>query len=468
MNSVSGIGSLSSSQISALNRLNELSSAIAVNSQRLSTLKRINTAKDDPAGLVASSILQRELTAAETASKNVTRASAMIGTADSSLGEIVGQLQEARALALQSAGGGLTAAEDAANQIELDIIINQINNLAGVEFGGKRLFDGSSSYRAQGVDPDDFVAVTVLEKSTDDDVTVDVEITAQATQATDSFSGVISADTTITVEGPDGSAVISLDNGASHADIVDAFNAVAHLTGIDAVEDVGNSEVDLTTAAYGSDAEINITVIEGSFTTDGGNSVAGTDAEATINGQSVTADGTTFNVSTGGTQLEIIVDASANGSLTSFQAVGEGLSFAVGTSAASTMRVGIPMINTARLGGVDGNLHDLLSGNSADLLGGNGVKAVRILDDALEQVTLAQGRIGAFEKNGLEPAGRLLDSQMEHLSAALSSVQDANVAVETALLANNQLMQQTTLQALSISNLQRQSVLNLLQSSSLF
>ncbi len=151
MASISGINSLSSSQIRAINRLQELGTAIATNSQRLSTFKRINSAKDDPAGLVAATSLQRELTAAETASKNVTRASAIVSTADSSIGQIVDQLQEARTLILQSAGGGQTAAEVAANQIEVDVISNNINSLSQVEFGGKRVVDRPSRFRRPGV-----------------------------------------------------------------------------------------------------------------------------------------------------------------------------------------------------------------------------------------------------------------------------------------------------------------------------
>ena len=465
MASISGINSLSSSQIRAINRLQELGTAIATNSQRLSTFKRINSAKDDPAGLVAATSLQRELTAAETASKNVTRASAIVSTADSSIGQIVDQLQEARTLILQSAGGGQTAAEVAANQIEVDVIINNINSLSQVEFGGKRLLDGSSSFRAQGVDTTEYSSVNVLSKTTADDVTVNVEVTTQATQATDTFSGTIAADTTFTIEGPEGSAVVSLSNGATDADITTAINSVAYLTGVDAVENGGN--VDLATGDYGTAAEITITVSEGAFTTDVGNSADGTDAVATINGESVTGDGTKFNVSTSNTQLEITVDPTANGTLTSFVASGEGLVFTTGTNVASALRIGMPNLNAARLGGASGKVSDILSGNDADLIGGNSLTALRVIDDAISQATLSQATVGAFNKNALGSASRVLNSQTTNLTSALSAIQDTNVAVETALLTNNQLMQQATLQALSISSLQDQSVLSLLQSTAI-
>ena len=57
----SSVIGLSSEQLGVLNRLRELSDAIAQNTKRLTTLKRINSAKDDPAGLVQASLLERDL-----------------------------------------------------------------------------------------------------------------------------------------------------------------------------------------------------------------------------------------------------------------------------------------------------------------------------------------------------------------------------------------------------------------------
>ena len=58
----------------------------------------------------------------------------------------------------------------------------------------------------------------------------------------------------------------------------------------------------------------------------------------------------------------------------------------------------------------------------------------------------------------------MLGSQIVNLSAALSAVRDTDIALETALLSNNQLLQQSTLLSLSITNFQNQDVLNLLKS----
>ena len=100
MSRISGISALSSGQISALNRLHELSNAIAQNTKRLTTLKRINSAKDDPSGLIQVSLLESELVSAESALEGITRANALLSTADSAASQMLAQLQEARGLAV--------------------------------------------------------------------------------------------------------------------------------------------------------------------------------------------------------------------------------------------------------------------------------------------------------------------------------------------------------------------------------
>src|SRR5690606_21736352 len=59
MGRIGGIGSLSSGQLSALFRIRQIGAAIEQNTQRLSTLKRINSAKDDPAGLISATLLRQ-------------------------------------------------------------------------------------------------------------------------------------------------------------------------------------------------------------------------------------------------------------------------------------------------------------------------------------------------------------------------------------------------------------------------
>lgn len=462
MSRIGSIGTLGIEQLRAINRLTQLGKEIAKNQQRLSTLRRINSAKDDPSGLIQASLLETELKAAEQASKSVTRASALLSTADSTAGEILTQLQEARTLIFASADGTLSADELAANQIQVDQILDAVDKAAGVEFGSRRLLDGSSGFRTSGVDNTKLLDVDVLDKPTADDVTVNVDVTTQATQQTDRYSdGGLNSDTTLIVEGPDGSTTIQLSDNADTQDIADAFNAATYLTGVTAVR-IDSNTVDFTTVDYGSNATITIDVTAGSFDTT--TTQSGTDAVATINGQQVTADGTTFNLNSSEVSLVVEVDPSASGVITPFVVAGEGLEFNVGSSVTNTARIGLANLHTSSLGGVTGKLSSVRSGGANTLTGGNATEALSIIDDAIADVTRAQAHVGGFQKFTLDSASRVLDDQIENLSSALSAVRDTDVALETALLSNNQLLEQTTLQALAITNFRNQNILDLLKS----
>lgn len=467
MSRIGGLARLGADQIRALNRLRRIGQAISVSTQRLSTLRRINSAKDDPAGLVASTLLESELTAAEATRKSLTRASAKLALADATAGETVDQLQQARTLVLQAAGGTLSSSEVAANQIQVDAILDEVDNLARTEFGGDRLLNGESGYSTSGVNNTEILDVDVLDKATADDVTVDVEVTTQATQATNSYTGgTLAADATLVVEGPDGTTTISLSSGADTQDIADAFNAVAYETGITATR-VDANQVDFATTDYGSAASIDVEATEGTFNLTTSGTVTGTDAVATINGQSVTGDGSTFNVNTSRLALVVEVDPTASGNLTAFTVGGEGLEFTTGPSAENTARIGLPNLTTASLGGVTGKLHTIRSGGANSLTAGKATEALQIIDDAIADALRGQASIGGFRKYTIDTASRVVGNSIEQLSGAISDIRDTDVAVETSLLVKNQLLQQTAFEALSIINSRQQGVLNLLQNASI-
>ncbi|MCH7987739.1 MAG: flagellin [Planctomycetes bacterium] len=466
MTRIGSLSSLGTDQLRAIRRITEIGKAISQNQLRLSTLKRINSAKDDPSGLVAASRLEQELTAAETASKSVTRASAILSTADSAIGEIVSQLQQARTLALAAAGGTLSSDEVAANQVQIEAIIRQVDQLAQTSFGGRRLLDGSSGFRVSGADASTTLDVDVLDKQTVDDVTITITVDSTATQAANSYtSGALSSDTTLIITGPDGTTTLSLSNGDDTQDVTDAFNAITHLTGITATR-IDANQIDFTTVDYGSAASIAIDVTAGSFALTTSGTVTGTDAVATINGNSVTGNGSTFNINTDNVSLVVELDPTASGTITPFTVSGEGLAFNIGVSPSSMARIGLPNLRTTSLGGITGKLSSILTGGANTLTGGNSTEALQIIDDAISDATRSQAIVGGFQKFTLDSASRVLDSQISNISSTLSLIQDVDVATESALLSRNLLLLQSTFESLSISNLRNQSVLSLLRRAS--
>lgn len=460
MNSIFGVGSLGTDQIRALNRLTQLTKDISTTTQRLATGKRINSSKDDPSGVIEAALLQEELIAAESSLQSITQANALISTADAAASEVVTQLQAARSLVLEAAGGTLTSDEIASNQTQVDSILSSLDTLSRTSFNNQRLLDGSSGYRTTGINSAQIDDVDVLEKTASGNVSISINVSSVATQGTDSYtSGALGADATLLITGPRGSTSISLSNGATTQDITDAFNDATYLTGITATR-IDANQVDFATVDYGSDATVSIEAITGTFATTG--AVAGTDVAATVNGQSVSSSGTRLNVNTSEVAMVVELDAAATGALTSFTVTGDGLEFVVGTTANDTARIGLPTLTTASLGGIDGTLSTIVSGGTNTLTAGRAAEALRIIDDAILDATRGQAVVGAFQKYTLDSSSRVLEATIENVSASLSAVQDADIAVETSRLANQQLLQSTTLEALSISNLNEQSVLKLL------
>ena len=454
----------STDQLRALQQLQELGKAISENNKRLSTLKRINSAKDDPKGLVHASELQQDITAADAAADAIGLARAQMNTADSAAAEVIAQLNAARTLALDAASGSLSHADVVANQIEVDHILNSINETAKVSFGDKRMLDGSASYRATGVDNSKIKDVDILGKASDDAVTLSINVTSTAQQATDSYTGgTLMSDTTIQITGPEGAAAVTMSSGSTTTDIATAINAATYLTGINATM-VDGTQVDFATNDYGSDASISIVATEGTFATTAGTTVTGTDAEATINGQTVTADGTTLSYSTADVSVVIELDPTASGSIAPITISGDGLKFVIGMASYDTHRLGMPNLTTTSLGGSTGNLDAIRSGGQFSLSSGNATYAINIIDEALDEAIRGQAVIGSFQTYTLDSASRMMSSMIENLSSALSAIEDTDYALESAKLANNLLLRESTLSALAIANSQDQAVLGLLQS----
>ncbi|MCA9236572.1 MAG: flagellin, partial [Planctomycetales bacterium] len=118
---------------------------------RLSTGLRINTGKDDPAGLIASENLRSDITSVKRAISNTDRANQVIATADSALGQVSSLLNDIRGLVTESANAGVQSpAQLAANQAQVDSSLDALNRIAQTTtFQGRKLLDGSLDFVTQ-------------------------------------------------------------------------------------------------------------------------------------------------------------------------------------------------------------------------------------------------------------------------------------------------------------------------------
>jgi flagellin len=148
----------------------------------------------------------------------------------------------------------------------------------------------------------------------------------------------------------------------------------------------------------------------------------------------------------------------------SFTITGGGALFQLGPQVQSNQQISIAIdsVSASRLGSAqNGYLTDVTTGGKASLANDPGA-ASRIIETAINQVSVLRGRLGAFEKNTLETNINSLQVAMENVTASVSTIRDTDFAMETSNLTRNQILVQAGTSVLSQANSTPQSVLKLL------
>jgi flagellin len=140
VNSISGT-------LTAAHQVQRTSASLANTMTQLSTGLRINSGKDDPAGLIASELLRSEIVASNAAIKNTMMANSMLNVAESGMRNISTLLIEAKGLAVEAANSGvMTPAMVEANQMQMNAILDSVDRISGMtNWINKPLLDGSMS-----------------------------------------------------------------------------------------------------------------------------------------------------------------------------------------------------------------------------------------------------------------------------------------------------------------------------------
>jgi flagellin len=555
---------------------------------RLSTGLRINTGADDPAGLIASEALRSEITSLGKAVSNTRRASQIISTADSGLGQVSNLLNDIRGLVVEAANsGGLSAEEIAANQLQIDSSLEAINRISqSTTFQGSKLLDGTldfvstarsvASVRDINIDQanlgavgqisadvvidsaatqaaitaatggftaaanatatfvtgTDSITITAATAGSDfndvqvqfvDDTTAgdvaasasfdtaqrtltvtynstaatltnrDIDAIAAAITADGTFTGavvdvngadafveptttpstlksggeVLIADLVFQLSGEDGSETFNFGSGTAASQISDAVNLVADSTGVSA----GFSSVagiTFSSTGYGSDTLVDIEVINeeagGTFAASLTNDRAtGADIVATVNGVEADGDGNRLSINTSVLDLNLTVDAGSSTNF-SFQITGGGALFQLGPDVTTNQqaRLGIGSVSTGQLGGANGRLYELGSGQARSLENDVAGASV-IIEDVIAKVTGLRGRLGAFQSTTLDSNMISLNETLANLQEAESSIRDADFAQESANLTRAQILVQSGTNVLALANQNPQNVLSLLR-----
>lgn len=478
--------------------------------ERLSTGFRINRGSDDPAGLIASEKLRSEKASLTAAIGNAERAEQVVNVAEGGLQEVQNLLLEVQSLVTASANdAGLSAEELAANQQQVDQILQTIDRIASTtSFQGTKLLNGAFDFQTSAIDTDVLEFKLNGAKFTDGtntDVNLLVVQSAQHGALFLSTDGALNlgddADARLTFDlaGTLGSREFSFASGATQAEIVTAINSFKGVTGVSAASD--GTGVLLKSTGFGSDQFVSVNVDAGplagattgiyALSTIDENTVStalastlfsaangavrddGQDIAGTINGTTLAGKGLNASINTDGLDVNILVNsatAQAVGSTTLFTITGGGAEFNIGPKVdiANQVRLGIGNIAARNLGstlvsGTSYNLDDLGSGKLFDLDDGDLSTSQEIINAAIDQVSSLRGRLGSFQKNVVGSTINSLNVALENISAAESAIRDTDFAAETAELTRSQILVAAASNTLAIANSQPQNVLGLIR-----
>src|SRR5574344_75224 len=138
-----GLYITNTSAMFAIRQMNKYQSSLDTSYQRLASGLRINSAKDDPAGMQIAHRLTSEINGLTQGNRNAQDGIALAQTAEGALDEVTNMLQRIRTLSLQSANGTNTTADRGAIQEEVKALCSEIGRIAcKTTFAGQEILAG--------------------------------------------------------------------------------------------------------------------------------------------------------------------------------------------------------------------------------------------------------------------------------------------------------------------------------------
>lgn len=463
------------------------------NIQRLSSGLRINSAADDAAGLVISESLRAQSAGLTQATANTNDAINVVKTAEGALNEVHSLLINIRSLVVHAANVGAndpTALK--ADQDSIASAIASINRIAGTtQFNNKNLLDGSASSSSAAVTGGTGTAVAASGKNltiasqasgygaaaiASGNVTSSAAVAESDTATFGAAPGAGTFGGSFTVEGK----AVNL-TGTTNT-LAQVATAIQQQTGLNYTVTQSTTALTFTNQKAGvSGGTTDFTGLTSSTASTGtpttANATTGANASLTVNGQTsdtVSADGKTFSFTTGALKgLSLSTSSALGGTLGTFSATadkavsGQDLQFQIGANAGQTVNISIGSTKATNLGSSGGfNLGDLASGgalNVTDPTGAAQQSALKVVDQAISDVSTTREKLGALQSNVLESNVRSLGVAQQNTDASESTIRDTNLSSEIVDFTKNQILVQAGTSALAQANSAPQAILKLLQ-----
>ncbi|RXK63982.1 flagellin [Stenotrophomonas sp. MA5] len=399
--------------LNAQRNLSTSGSSLATTIQRLSSGSRINSAKDDAAGLAISERFGTQIRGTDVAIRNANDGISLAQVAEGSLTEIGNNLQRVRELSVQAANATNSASDRKALQAEVTQLVSEIDRVAKQsEFNGTKLLDGSFSSQLFQVGANAGQAIAI-------DKVVDAKADALG-------NAVFDANT------------VTIDEGDSVA--------------ADAGKEITYSG--LTIGGGGLTSAIKIADVKITSTGDAAKDQAAL-AAATV---------TAINAKIGETGVYAELDGTTAGqiNLTSVkESVDKDGKFVAMSATAGTSAGVTGFDSAAATASPSAAAGKLLKDVDISTVKG-AQQALEVVDKALGSINNTRADLGAIQ-NRFTSVVANLQTSTENLSASRSRIKDTDFAKETAELTRTQILQQAGTAMLAQANQVPQGVLSLLR-----
>jgi flagellin len=443
--------------------------------QRLSTGFRINSAKDDAAGLQISNRLTSQINGLNVATRNSNDGISLAQTAEGALQQSTGILQRIRDLALQSANGSNGATERAALQGEVAQLQQELNRISETtSFGGRKILDGSFGSQAFQVGANAYETISVsIGSAATDRIGVNRFETSGAGAVATASGAAFSA----TSGSAYGSASFNINSKLSDGDVAIAgvtanARTVATLGGITASGTVSFDLSGLTSKSKDTDSATVSAVVND--LTDLSSLADAINRETGKTGISAVSKGGTIElVSSRGDAISISNYAGSGGATLQTKSfdgeddVGTAATIVAGGGARADGQVQLEAADAFSVNGMTGGLgadgfSELDAVNTIDISTATGAQdALGIINGAISNIDSQRAQLGAVQ-NRFENTISNLQNISENSSAARSRIRDTDFAAETSELTKNQILQQAGTAILAQANQLPQAVLSLL------
>ncbi|MCF6757507.1 flagellin [Stutzerimonas balearica] len=469
--------------------LQSSSNALATSMQRLSTGSRINSAKDDAAGLQISNRLTSQINGLGVAVRNANDGISLAQTAEGALQQSTNILQRMRDLSLQSANGSNSDSERSALQQEVTQLQEELDRIATTTtFGGRKLLDdsfGTSKFQV-GSQANETISVTLNGASSaqlgNNKYDTVGSVTGKfVTTATNGTTAVAAAANFKISNDKGATGAITYAAGASSKTIADAINTETSSAGLGVTASVEN---ELTLSGFASTAQGETVDLDINGTTVTVSNFNGNDLTALKNAiNAAGVSGVTAELD-GSDKGKLVLKGSDDISLSITDTNAGNASFTVtnqlGTSATVTEGAANPTIAVGQIK-LEGVNEFAVAGASTEIFGAASASstvdsvasinistadgaqdAISVIDAALKSIDAQRADLGAVQ-NRFDNTIANLQNISENVSAARGRIQDTDFAAETANLSKNQILQQAGTAILAQAKQLPQAVLSLLQ-----